>query len=163
MIGWKVVVLPFILCAAGPIVQTYTSPDQAISAIVIAGATDCESKVTIHDHQRTLLDVSYVSADHDHGQCVDKAEWSRDSQFFIYSMENAGGHQSWHGYIMIYSRVKKELLSLNNYIKNPITGTQFRLFGDHSIEFETTTVPWSDDVPPRKVRVNMTTLNVQEP
>jgi hypothetical protein len=130
---------------------------------VIAGPTDCESKVTIHDHQRTLLEVSYLSADHDHGQCVVVAKWSRDSRFFVYSMANAGGHQAWHDYIMIYSRENGELLSLDHCVADPITSFQFRLFGDHSIEFETTTVPWSDHVPPRKVRVDMTTLNVQEP
>jgi hypothetical protein len=164
MIGWQLVLLPFIFCADLLLSQTYTSPDRAISAdVVIASPTDCESKVVIHDHERTLMDVSYVSADHDHGKCVDMAKWSRDSQFFVYIMENAGGHQGWHSYIMIYSRAKGELLSLGNYIQDPITGAQFRLSGDHSIEFETTTVPWSDHVPPRKRRMDMTTLNIQEP
>jgi hypothetical protein len=82
-IGWKVITLSFILCTTLLTSQTYTSPDRAISAdVVIAGPTDCESKVAIRDHQRTLVEVSYISADHDHGQCVNVAKWSRDSQFF---------------------------------------------------------------------------------
>lgn len=118
--------------------------------------------MAIRDLQRTLLEASYLSADHDHGQCIEVAKWSRDSQFFVYSVENAGGHQDWHDYIMIYSRAKGELLSLDHYVPDPITSVQFRLFGAHSIEFETTSIPLGD-APPRKIRLDMTTLNVQEP
>jgi hypothetical protein len=84
MIGWKVVVLPFVLCAGPLVSQTYVSPDRAISAdVVIAGPTNCESTVAVRDRQRLLVEASYVSADHDHGQCVEVAKWSRDSQFFV--------------------------------------------------------------------------------
>jgi hypothetical protein len=163
MIGSKVVVLVFVLCAAGPISQIYRSPDRAVSAeIVIAGPTDCESKVTVRDGHRVLVDISYVSADHDHGQCVDVAEWSRDSQFFVYSVENAGGHQGWHDYIMVFSRTKGQLLSLDHYVPDPITSVRFRLFGSHTIEFETTRVPLGS-APPHKIRMDLSTLNVVEP
>jgi hypothetical protein len=163
MIGSKVVLLSFLLVAGGPITQAYRSPDRAISTdIVIASPTDCESKVAIRDRQRVLVEASYVSADHDHGQCVDVAKWSRDSQFFVYSVENAGGHQGWHDYIMIFSRSKGQLLSLDHYVPDPITSVQFRLFGSHSIEFETTKIPLGG-APPRKIRMDLTTLTVMEP
>lgn len=163
MIGWKVVALSLTLCASGPIVQTYPSPDRAFSAdVVIASPTDCESKVNIRDHQRVLLKASYVSVDHDHGQCIEVAKWSPDSQFFVYSLENAGGHQGWHDYIMVFSRAKGELVSLGNYTSDPITSIQFRLFGPHYIEFETTSIPLGD-APPRKIRMDLTTLNVSRP
>jgi hypothetical protein len=71
--------------------------------------TDCESKVAIRDHQRVGVEVRYVSADHDHGHCVIVPKWSRDSRFFVYSMENADGHQGWHDDIMILSRAKGRL------------------------------------------------------
>jgi hypothetical protein len=161
MIGWNALVPSFTLCAGLLVSQTYTSPDRAIFAdVVIAGPTDCESKVAIRDHQRTLLEASYLSADHDHGQCIEVAKWSRDSQFFVYSLGNAGGHQGWHDYIMVYSRAKGALLSLDHYVPDPITDIQFRLFGSHSIEFETTSIPLGD-APPRRIRMDMTTLNVQ--
>jgi len=163
MIGWKVITLSFILCTTLLTSQTYTSPDRAISAdVVIAGPTDCESKVAIRDHQRVLVEVSYVSADHDHGHCVIAAKWSRDSQFFVYSMENAGGHQGWHDDIMVFSRAKGQLLSLDHISPDPITSVEFRLFGAHSIEFETTSIPLGD-APPRKIRMDLTKLNVMNP
>jgi hypothetical protein len=63
---------------------------------------------------------------------------------------------------MVFSGAKGMLLPLDHYDSDPITDIQFRLFGSHSIEFETTGIPLGD-APPRKIRMDLTALNVSEP
>ena len=63
---------------------------------------------------------SFASADGEHGFGVAKAQWTPNSQFFIFSMGSSGGHQPWHHPIYFYSRTENRFYCLDDYV-GPIT------------------------------------------
>lgn len=81
--------------------KTYLSPDEKYVAIVIpipkAQYGSGESKIEIRSQNGVLLfTVNYGSEDGEHGFGVERASWTPDSQFFVFSMSSSGGHQAWH-------------------------------------------------------------------
>jgi hypothetical protein len=81
-------------------VHEYRSPDGKYLAVVIpypkAPHGSGESKIEIHSKDVIVSSASYSSEDGEHGFGVERAAWSPDSKFFVYSMSSSGGHQSWH-------------------------------------------------------------------
>jgi len=80
--------------------KEFRSPDGKYLAIVIplpkAPYGSGESKIEIHVKDAIVSSASYSSEDGEHGFGVERAKWSPDSKFFVYSMSSSGGHQSWH-------------------------------------------------------------------
>jgi hypothetical protein len=80
--------------------QEYRSPDGKYIAIVIpllkAQYGSGESKIEIQSKDTIVSSASYSSEDGEHGFGVERAAWSPDSKFFVYSMSSSGGHQAWH-------------------------------------------------------------------
>ncbi len=81
-------------------IKEYRSPDGKYLAVVIPYPKtphgSGESKVEIHSKDVIVSSASYSSEDGEHGFIVDRAEWSPDSKFFVYTMYSSGGHQAWH-------------------------------------------------------------------
>src|SRR5664279_2912042 len=76
--------------------KEYISPDGAVVVTVESTKTH-ESRLEFRGNSGKLLArVDYSSQDGEHGQSVAKASWTPDSQFFVYSLGNTGGHQPWH-------------------------------------------------------------------
>ena len=111
--------------------QKFESPDGKYLAYVIALPKapygSGESKIIIKTKNgKTLRSKSYWSEDGEHGFGVEKATWSPDSKFFIYSMSSSGGHQSWHFPTYFISISDFKVRYLDDYL-GPITDPDFKL------------------------------------
>lgn len=106
---------------------TYRSPDGALIAEVRRVNKSREAVVTIRGADGKLLfKEDYSSSDAEHGQGVCFAVWTPNSQFFVYSLQNSGGHQPWAHPTEFYSRDKREAFNLDR-LTYPITECEFKL------------------------------------
>ena len=92
--------------------KVFTSPDRALRAVVWTNPAG-ESRVQIEGpSRRVLLTRDETSDDGSHGQGVEQAVWTADSQFFVAGTESIGGHQPWARPIWVYSRAKNRVFDL---------------------------------------------------
>ena len=78
----------------------YLSPDrELVAAIIPAGTSWPRGEIRVEVRTRTggtLAKSDYSSDDGEHGYGLAYAKWTPDSMFFVYSLENVGGHsQHW--------------------------------------------------------------------
>ena len=111
--------------------QKYSSPDGNFIAYVIALPKapygSGESKIIIKtSNGKILCSKNYGSDTGEHGFGVERAGWSPDSQFFVYSMSSSGGHQAWHFPLDFISVKDFKVRSLDKYL-GPITAPDFKL------------------------------------
>ena len=111
--------------------QKYESPDGKYIAYVMDVTTtpygSGESKLIIKTKQgKTVCSKSYRSQDGEHGFGVEKAAWTPDSHFFVYSMSSSGGHRAWHLPTYAISTHDLKIRSLDGYL-GPITDPDFEL------------------------------------
>jgi len=67
----------------------------------------------------TVLSVhDFSSPDGEHGYGVDIAQWTQDSQFFVFSMSNSGGHSPMYKPVVFWSRRTNRFYQLNDYTAN---------------------------------------------
>jgi hypothetical protein len=101
--------------------KQYVSPDGRYVADVVAISGSGESRVVVKTiNGRMICSKSYASKDGEHGLCVEKAVWTSDSRFFVYSMSSSGGHQPWHFPVDFCSSRDSTTRSLDDYV-GPIT------------------------------------------
>ena len=85
-----------------------------------------ESRVELQSKSGNVLARrDYDSADGQHGYYFQKAAWTLDSNFFVYSMESSGGHQPWHSPVEFYSRSHDKIFSLDDTLRDAVTNPQF--------------------------------------
>jgi len=101
--------------------REYVSPDGKFRAVVIplanAPGGAGESRVELRSiNGTTLLNHSYASEDGEHGLGIERASWTPDSKFFVYSMSSSGGHQPWNAPIDFISVSEPALESLDDHI-----------------------------------------------
>jgi hypothetical protein len=78
--------------------ERFVSPDGTLIAIVIPngkekGGEKDESRVEIRRRKGGRLRAhDFSSDDGSHGYGVDGAQWTADSQFFVFRMRSSGGH-----------------------------------------------------------------------
>jgi len=121
---------------------SYLAPDRGGRVVVVpvgkeAGRSDYESRVEFRsgdDHLLCALD--YSSEDAEHGFGVVKAEWTADSQYFVFSLTSSGGHQAWHAPTQFYSRREGIVRSLDDYFESGITSAHFRLLAPNTVKTE---------------------------
>jgi hypothetical protein len=111
--------------------QKFVSPDGKMQALVIpvgkSGDGSRESRVDIRNSGgKILLSRSFASKDGEHGYIVYQADWTADSQFFVFSVGSSGGHQPWHSPIYFYCRSDSRLRLLDDYL-GPVTNPNFVL------------------------------------
>ena len=107
--------------------KKYKSPDGVYVAIIAAVDKSEENSVIIKTKDgKTICSKSYLSNDGTHGFVVEKASWTPDSKFFIYSMSNSGGHQPWHMPIDFCSVQDKSIYHLDDHV-GPITNFDFEV------------------------------------
>ena len=98
-----------------------------------AGDGDRENRVEVRNFSgKILLSRSFVSKDGEHGYIVYRADWTADSQFFVFSVGSSGGHQPWHSPIYFYCRNDSRLRLLDDYL-GPITSPNFMLSAPDTI------------------------------
>ena len=102
--------------------NVYSSPDKSLRAVILpACKKGTESRVEIRDASgKTLRWKSFASNDCEHGQGVDHAEWTADSQFLVFNVGSSGGHQPWHVGTYFYNRDENRFYGLDDYI-GPVT------------------------------------------
>jgi hypothetical protein len=83
-----------------------------------------------------LVRRDYSSEDGEHGYGVTKAAWTPDSQFFVYSLENSGGHQAWNSPVRFFSRRSNKILSLDNALHDAVTNPDFALAAPDKVTVE---------------------------
>lgn len=125
----------------------YPSPDGALIAVVTSFHTrsTAESKVELQAASGKLVaQRSYSSDDGEYGYGLAKAQWTPDSQYFVFSLESSGGHQPWHSPVQYFSRKNDTFLSLDDALDNAVMNPQFVIgppdrvtvdlyFGDKSV------------------------------
>jgi len=129
-----IVIASTILCAGQkrPVAshsEKYSSPDGAQVAVVrsqrVSEATD-ESRLELRTSAGTVsAKRDYTSPDGEHGYGVTKAAWTPDSQYFVYSLESSGGHQSWHTPVWVFCRKESKFFNLDRALQDSVSNPQF--------------------------------------
>lgn len=125
------ILLVFTTPGQGGQTREYSSPNRQFRARVIA-LPDApygsgESRVEIHAASGALLcSRSYGSWDGEHGFGVERAAWTPDSRFFVYSMSSSGGHQAWHFPTDFIAIQDRRIRRIDQYV-GPITDPEFKL------------------------------------
>jgi hypothetical protein len=116
-----------------------TSPDQKLRACVFSvgkhpGPPFNESRIEIHDMNGAVLATkNFKSPDGEHGRNVQKAEWSPNSQFFVFSTASSGGHSPWHWQTYFHDRKRNTFKEVDDFT-GPIIKRNFKLTAPDWIE-----------------------------
>jgi len=106
---------------------TYRSPDSALQAKVLMPGLGHENRVSIQDiHEAVKAEADYTSDDGEHGLVVDRAAWSPDSQFFVFSTSSSGGHQAWQCATFFFDRHDGKIHDLAEFLP-PIADPDFKI------------------------------------
>lgn len=99
-------------------------------------ATD-ESEVLVQTASGKILGRrNYRSEDGEHGFGVTKAQWTPDSQFFVYSLDSSGGHQAWHSPVQYFSRKSDSFVSLDDALNDAVMNPQFSVEAPDKVTVE---------------------------
>jgi len=117
--------------------RIYSSPNGKYHAIVIplrqAGYVAGESEIVIKTEKgKILTSKSYGSKDGKKGFGVEKAHWTPDSNFFVYSMSSSGGHQPWHSPVYFFSVHDFKIRSLDDHV-GAVTDPNFELSAPNTV------------------------------
>jgi len=123
--------------AQGQQVQTHLSPDRTLRVKTTPVSKACpEGRITILKPNGALLfRQSFSSSDCEHGSIIVRAEWTTDSQFFVFNVASTGGHQPGHRPVFFYSRRENKLYRLENFI-GYIVAQDFTLEAPHIVGTE---------------------------
>ena len=141
----------------------FRSPDGELKAMVVPAdpslytTPDMESRVEILARDGHLLaSKDYSSPRGANGYFVAKAKWTRDSQFFVYSLSSSGGHSPWSFPMEVYSRERNAFIKFSDLINgNPTLSEDFRVKSDHTVIATT----WQDHNIEKRIRV---TVNLRD-
>jgi hypothetical protein len=120
---------------------SFRSPDGELRAMVFPAdpslntTPDMESRVEIAARDgRVLASKDYSSPRGANGYYVVKAKWTRDSQFFVYTLSSSGGHSPWSFPMEVYSRERNTFIAFSDMIDgNPTLSESFRLTGNQTV------------------------------
>jgi hypothetical protein len=116
------------------VTRDYNSIDGMARASVIVMKTG-ESEVRIYGVTGTLLiERNFASADGAHGLVIQRATWSPDSGYFVFSGMSSGGHQPWHAPTFIYSRATNGLYELDTCVAGiAVVAPDFDILSPHLV------------------------------
>jgi dipeptidyl aminopeptidase/acylaminoacyl peptidase len=127
--------------------RQYTAPDGGVRVVVVpvgkeAGRSEYESRIEFKASEgKIACALDYSSEDNEHGFGVVKAEWTPDSQYFVFSLTSSGGHQPWHAPTQFFSRKDGTVRSLDDYFAPGISKADFRLAAPNTVKTEV----WQED------------------
>src|SRR5271157_1846256 len=119
--------------------RQYTAPDGGVRVVVVpvskeAGHPEYESRIEFKSSDgKIACALDYSSEDNEHGFGVAKAEWTPDSQYFVFSLTSSGGHQAWHAPTQFLSRKDGTVRTLDDYFELGISMADFRLVAPHTV------------------------------
>ncbi len=115
-----------------PLSGTFVSPDGVLKAEVTAAGErerpESESRVVV-----SLKDGSFLakrdlmSADHEHGYGVVQAQWTPDSQYFVFCIDSSGGHSPMQTPVLFYSRKLSKFFVLDDLLRESVGFAHFKL------------------------------------
>jgi hypothetical protein len=126
--------ISFVPTSAGA--RDFPSPDGTLIARTNAANNQPTGESTLQILNRAgnvLLAKSYVSPDGQHGEVIDQAAWTPNSEFFVFSMYSSGGHQPWFSPTSFYSRKLNALLPLDGP-ELTITDPKFQIVPPNSLK-----------------------------
>ena len=85
------------------------------SNAVVEQRDDCTTEIVIHSRSHAALKLFYAPQDHQHGSCLQQAEWSANSRFFVFALSDSANRRSGLR-IQIYSRETNDLHSLTDFL-----------------------------------------------
>jgi dipeptidyl aminopeptidase/acylaminoacyl peptidase len=136
--------------------RQYTAPDGGVRVVIVpvskeAGRSEYESRIEFKSRDAKIAcALDYSSEDNEHGFGIVKAEWTPDSQYFVFSLTSSGGHQPWHPPTQFLSRQDGTVRSLDDYFAAAgISKTDFRLIAPNTVETEV----WEDKSVPVSVKL----------
>lgn len=139
------IVLPnsFAQCKESSLQQEYVSPDRKLIATVLPAGPKLgrgagrECRVEVRTESGKVLGKSdYSSQDGEDGFGVAYAKWTPDSRFFVYSLENVGGHQLWHSPVQFFSQKMKKIFSLDDLLVDAISNPHFSVIAPDRVKVE---------------------------
>ena len=112
--------------------KKYFSSDKLLVASILTiesdTGVDAESKLEFRDGKGRLLGgKSFISKDHTHGLGVIKAQWTFDSNFFVFSTIASGGQQPGHFPTFFYSKLDNKIHVLDTFMGGWITSPEYQL------------------------------------
>jgi len=121
--------------------QSFVSPDQTTHAVVLPSdvtlfaTPDMESRVVFRSSDGvTLTSQDYSSPRGENGYYVANAQWSPDSQYFVFSMISSGGHSPWSFPMKVYRVKNNRIANFSDMINgNPTVSAQFQFAGPHTV------------------------------
>jgi hypothetical protein len=133
-------------------------------AVITPVGSNGESLINIYTRNLDkICSLDYSSEDGEHGYVVAKAAWTADENFFVFSLENSGGHAPWHTPTEFVSFEKytpgshAQVCLLDSYLDDPgITTSDFRLAAPNSV---TTSVYNAS----KEVTVSLSAITSQHP
>jgi len=138
-------------------VRQYSSPDGQLRARIgfskNSPTATPESRVTITAGAKVVFERSYESEDGEHGFGVERAAWTPDSRFLVFSLSSSGGHQAWHFPTDFWCRADARVRRLDDYI-GPITSAEFSVSRPDVV----TTEGRKDDLEEAELRASLRTL-----
>jgi len=123
--------------------RQYKAPDGGARVVIVpvgkeAGRAEYESRIEFQSNDgKIACSLDYSSADSEHGFGVVKAEWTPDSQYFVFSLTSSGGHQAWHAPTQFLSRKDKTVRTLDDYFfEAGISKADFQLIAPNTVKTE---------------------------
>ena len=134
--------------------QIFVSPDNATRAQVLPAdvslyaTPDMESRIVFRSSSGdTLTSQDYSSPRGMNGYYVAFAQWSPDSQYFVFSLISSGGHSPWSYPMKAYTLKKNLIANFSDLIGgNPTVAAEFRFIGPHTVTASTWKQPGATDV-----------------
>jgi hypothetical protein len=121
--------------------QIFEAPDGALRALVfpadvsLDATPDMESRIVIRSRAGdTLLSKDYASPRGANGYYVDRAAWSPDGAFFVFSLMSSGGHSPWSHPLALYAREQNRFVAFSDLIGGrPTLSAAFTFTGPHTL------------------------------
>jgi hypothetical protein len=121
--------------------QIFVAPDKATHAVVLPAdvslfaTPDTESRVVLRDSKGdTLTSQDFSSPRGTNGYYVASAQWSPDSQYFVFSLSSSGGHSPWSFPTKVYSVKRNQIADFSAMIDGkPTLSEKFKFSGPHTV------------------------------
>ncbi len=129
-------------------VGRFLSSDGKLLAIIQPSSKNpAESSVEIRAvGGKSICQRDFGSPGGDHGKRVVEGAWTPDSQFFVWSMENSGGHSPWNWPTYVFDRKSSKVLSLDQLVGG-ITTSAVIFKGSHTLTTERLDTKRASNVP----------------
>lgn len=119
------------LANAAEKVKSLKSPDGKLTANITQAQKSAEGSpefiIEVKDSEgKVTTKKDFTSENGSHGLSIDKAEWSPDSQFFVFSTFSSGGHQAWQTPTLFFDRRDSKIHGFEEYLA-PIAEGEFEL------------------------------------